>query len=118
MQMIRHHSSTELRCQVLVKQRGRLRWRRGRAPEPTATPSFSRRERIVGNAPATPSDAEAAALPFDHHHCLGAAVRSIWRHARDPRHAADRGGVGSILIQLACQLTGLAVVVDRIAGKL
>ena len=41
MQMIRHHSSTELRCQVLVKQRGRLRWRRGRAPEPTATPSFS-----------------------------------------------------------------------------
>ena len=57
-----------------------------------------RRERIVGNAPATPSDAEAAALPFDHHHCLGAAVRSIWRHARETRGTRTTNTTGTVAV--------------------
>ena len=70
-------------------------------------------ERIVGRAPATLSDAEAAALPLT---AITAWELLFDRFGVTPETRGTllivgaAGGVGSILIQLARQLTGLAVV--------
>ena len=70
-------------------------------------------ERIVGRAPATLSDAQAAALPLT---AITAWELLFDRFGVTPETRGTllivgaAGGVGSILIQLARQLTGLAVV--------
>ena len=70
-------------------------------------------ERLVGRAPATLSDAEAAALPLT---AITAWELLFDRFGVTPETRGTllivgaAGGVGSILIQLARQLTGLAVV--------
>lgn len=70
-------------------------------------------ERIVGRAPATLSDAEAAALPLT---AITAWELLFDRFGVTPETrgtllvVGGAGGVGSVLIQLARQLTGLAVV--------
>ncbi len=70
-------------------------------------------ERIVGRAPATLSDAQAAALPLT---AITAWELLFDRFGVTPETrgtllvVGGAGGVGSILIQLARQLTGLAVV--------
>ena len=70
-------------------------------------------ERIVGRAPATPSDAQAAALPLT---AITAWELLFDRFGVTPETrgtllvVGGAGGVGSVLIQLARQLTGLAVV--------
>jgi len=70
-------------------------------------------ERLVGRAPATLSDAEAAALPLT---AITAWELLFDRFGVTPETrgtllvVGGAGGVGSILIQLARQLTGLAVV--------
>jgi zinc-binding alcohol dehydrogenase family protein len=75
-------------------------------------------ERLVGRAPATLSDAEAAALPL--------TAITAWELlfdrfgvTPDPRGTllvvGGAGGVGSVLIQLARQLTALAVVATAVA---
>jgi zinc-binding alcohol dehydrogenase family protein len=70
-------------------------------------------ERIVGRAPATLSDAHAAALPLT---AITAWELLFDRFGVTPETrgtllvVGGAGGVGSVLIQLARQLTGLAVV--------
>jgi zinc-binding alcohol dehydrogenase family protein len=70
-------------------------------------------ERIVGRAPATLSDAQAAALPLT---AITAWELLFDRFGVTPETrgtllvVGGAGGVGSVLIQLARQLTGLAVV--------
>jgi zinc-binding alcohol dehydrogenase family protein len=70
-------------------------------------------ERLVGRAPATLSDAEAAALPLT---AITAWELLFDRFGVTPETrgtllvVGGAGGVGSVLIQLARQLTGLAVV--------
>jgi zinc-binding alcohol dehydrogenase family protein len=70
-------------------------------------------ERIVGRAPVTLSDAQAAALPLT---AITAWELLFDRFGVTPETrgtllvVGGAGGVGSILIQLARQLTGLAVV--------
>jgi len=70
-------------------------------------------ERLVGRAPATLSDAEAAALPLT---AITAWELLFDRFGVTPETrgtllvVGGAGGVGSILIQLARQLAGLAVV--------
>lgn len=70
-------------------------------------------ERLVGRAPATLSDAQAAALPLT---AITAWELLFDRFGVTPETrgtllvVGGAGGVGSILIQLARQLTGLAVV--------
>ena len=70
-------------------------------------------ERIVGRAPATLSDAQAAALPLT---SVTAWELLFDRFGVTPETrgtllvVGGAGGVGSVLIQLARQLTGLAVV--------
>jgi zinc-binding alcohol dehydrogenase family protein len=70
-------------------------------------------ERIVGRAPATLSDAQAAALPLT---SITAWELLFDRFGVTPETrgtllvVGGAGGVGSVLIQLARQLTGLAVV--------
>jgi zinc-binding alcohol dehydrogenase family protein len=70
-------------------------------------------ERLVGRAPATLSDAQAAALPLT---AITAWELLFDRFGVTPETrgtllvVGGAGGVGSVLIQLARQLTGLAVV--------